>query len=258
MECYNDKDIMQEVIKIESMVRDIYDAVVEREDKRVCPICNNVLRLYLPFGATYLRRQAMCPVCHSVERHRELWLYIQDNKDLFFKKPKENRLLHFAPELGLWNKFSTMECVDYYPVDINPKYYGICKAVDITDITYEDNYFDVIICNHVLEHITDDRKAIKELHRVLNSSGIAILNVPIKKSLSMTLEKAEYNTPELREKYYGQADHVRFYGNDYIQRLEESGFCVNVIHPNEDRNDKEIRKYGLTRNGEIYVCEKST
>ena len=96
----------------------------------------------------------------------------------------------------------------------------ICKTVDITDITYEDNYFDVIICNHVLEHITDDRKAIKELYRVLNSSGIAILNVPIKKSLNMTMEKAEYNTPELREKYYGQADHVRFYGNDYIQRLE--------------------------------------
>ena len=91
--------------------------------------------------------------------------------------------MHFAPELGLWNKFSTMECVDYYPVDINSKHYGICKTVDITDITYEDNYFDVIICNHVLEHITDDRKAIKELYRVLNSSGIAILNVPIKNRL---------------------------------------------------------------------------
>lgn len=257
MEYYHDKDIMQEVIKIESMVRDIYDAVVEKEDKRVCPVCNNVLRLYLPFGVTYLRRQAMCPVCHSMERHRELWLYIQENKDLFFKKPRENRLLHFAPESGLWNKFNTMEEVDYYPVDINPEHYGILKAVDITDIPYEEGYFDIIICNHLLEHIPDDKKAMKELYRVLNRGGIAILNVPIKKSLETTLEKAEYNTPELREKYYGQADHVRFYGNDYVQRLKDAGFDVDVVCPNKDRDDKEIKKYGLTRNGEIYVCRKS-
>ena len=250
---YSNKDIMKEIMIVETMLRDVYDATVDEEGRKKCPICSNVLRLYLPFGVK-LRKNAQCPVCGSLERHRTLWLYIQEHKDIL--GDQNIKILHFAPERAIFNKLSMIKGVDYYPVDINPEHYGIRDVVDITNIQYEGNFFDLIICNHVLEHIPDDAKAMSELFRVLKPSGKAIINVPFNKTLEVTLEDEKYNTPELREKYYGQFDHVRLYGKDYVKRLEKAGFHVETVYPNVNRSAHELKIYGIGAEDTIDICKK--
>lgn len=250
---YSNKDIMREIMIVETMLRDVYDATINEEGRKKCPICNNILRLYLPFGVK-LRKNAKCPVCGSLERQRTLWLYIQEHKDIL--EGQSIKILHFAPERPIYNKLSMMEDVDYYPVDINPDLYGIRDVVDITNIQYEDNFFDLIICYHVLEHIPDDVKAMSELFRVLKPSGKAIINVPFDKTREVTLEDEKYSTPELREKYYGQFDHVRLYGKDYVKRLEKAGFYVETVYPNVNRSAHELKTYGISANETIDVCKK--
>lgn len=251
---YSNKDIMREIMIVETMLRDVYDATVDEEERKKCPICNNTLRLYLPHGVK-LRKNAKCPVCGSVVRQRTLWLYMQEHKDIL-GEGQDIKILHFAPERPVFNKISMIEGVDYYPVDINPEFYGIRDVVDITNIQYEDNFFDLIICYHVLEHIPDDIKAMSELFRVLKPSGKALINVPFDKAREVTLEDEKYNTPELREKYYEQFDHVRLYGKDYVKRLEKVGFHVDTVHPNVNRSAHELKIYGVGADETIDICKK--
>lgn len=245
------RELKREIRKIETMVMDIYDSVVK--EKKICPVCKNKIRLYLPYGLNQ-RYNAQCPVCRSLERHRALWLFFDNNMQFF---SKENmRILHFAPESIFINRFSLNENIEYWPVDINPQVPGIKKTVDITDIPFEDNSMDMIICNHVLEHIPNEDKALRELYRVLNPKGIAILNVPIDRKREVTLENPEYNTPELRLKYYGQTDHVRLYGRDYVEHLKRAFPKVEVIDVNKDYDEWQLKNYGLWKNEQIYLCKK--
>ena len=164
------------------------------------------------------------------------------------------KVLHFAPEGVFYNLFSSFKDIDYWPVDLNPNMRGVRKAVDITNITFDDDSFDLIMCTHVLEHIPDDRKAMSELYRVLKpKTGVALLNVPMA-SRPQTLEKPEYNTPELRLKYYGQADHVRYYGLDYPQRLRDAGFTVQEFKVNE-MSEEDIKRYGLIKES-LFISRK--
>lgn len=245
------QELKRRIMKLESLVIDIYDATVEK--RKECPICNSNIRLYLPFGET-LRNNAACPVCGSLERHRAFWLYLKGNTELF-NLNRNIQLLHFAPEKMFYNVFIYNESINYYPVDFNPDYFGIRDVVDITQIQYESEKFDYIICNHVMEHIVDDMKAFQESYRVLKTGGVAYINVPYFKELEKTFENQEYNTPELRSKYFGQWDHVRKYGKDFVQRVESAGFKVKVIKSNEVFTPEEEMQYGL--NSEvIFECVK--
>lgn len=242
--------ITSELRKIESMIEDIYDEVIS--DRRRCPVCKNEIRIYVPFGVN-MRKNAQCPICKSLERHRALWLYFQAN-NVF--KEQNIRVLHFAPELIFINYFSLKDNVDYWPVDINPDVKGIRKVEDITNISFADCSFDVVICNHVLEHILEEKKALNEIYRILKKGGVAFLNVPIDDNREITFEKEEYDTEELRLKYYGQHDHVRIYGQDYIKRLEQASFCVTQVEPNKNYTESQLKNYGLIRNEKIFVCTK--
>ena len=165
------------------------------------------------------------------------------------------RVLHFAPEPIFYALFSSKKDIEYWSVDLNPRAFGVKKVVDITDITFEDNYFDLIMCTHVLEHIPDDKKAMQELYRVLKpQTGIAFLNVPIF-NMPKTLEDPRINTPELRSKYYGQFDHVRAYGLDYIDRLQSVGFNA-AAYTAKLENQNLYKKYGIDPNEKMYVCKK--
>lgn len=221
-------------------------------NKKVCPVCKNELMLYLPYGE-YMRYNAQCPYCDSLERHRAYWMY-WEKLNLF--EGKRIRLLHFAPEKCFLNEIKKMEFIDYYPVDLNAGFYGIREKVDITDIPYKDHMFDLIICNHVLEHIPNEVKALSELYRVLKIDGTAFLTVPVCDHAEMTLEKEEYNTPELRREFYGNPDHVRMYGKDFKTRLEHAGFIVNRILMNEEYAKEELDRYGLYKNEAMYECRK--
>ena len=243
------RNLMWHLLYVESLLENVSDAT-SSEGYCECPLCKAKFPAYLPAGVNP-RPNAQCPNCYSLKRHRALWLLMQK-----LNWHKENmRVLHFAPEPIFYQLFSSFENIDYWSVDLNPDMFGVRKAVDITNITFEDNSFDLIICNHVLEHIPDDRKAISELYRVLKpKTGIAFLNVPLF-DIPATLENPEYNTPELRLKYYGQEDHVRAYGQDYPQRLDAAGFSVQLFTM-EGTDEKVLRRYGLDRNEKIFLCRK--
>ncbi len=242
------RNLMWHLRYVESLLENVADAtIVERNFE--CPVCKSKLRVFLPFGENP-RPNAQCPNCQSLERHRALWLLMQN-----LNWHKENmRVLHFAPEEIFYRLFSSFKDIDYWTADLEPQnYHGMVrKQVDITDITFDDNFFDLIMCTHVLEHIPDDRKAMSELYRVLKPGGLAFLNVPIF-NIPQTFEDPRINTPELRSEYYGQFDHVRAYGQDYPQRLQEAGFEVQLFTVNDE---KILKRYGLDRNEKIFLCRK--
>lgn len=160
-------------MKCESLLTDIYDFL--ELPKKHCVVCGNNVRLFEPYGVT-LRPNAKCPICHSLERARA-WSMFYKNKCTELKKDNVT-ILHFAPEKALKPIFFSVAKENYYPVDINPNVEGIRDVIDITNIAYEDKKFDVIVCNHVLEHIKDEEKALLELKRVLKDDGKVFLSVP--------------------------------------------------------------------------------
>ncbi len=169
--------------------------------------------------------------------------------------------MHFAPEKMFYDIFSTNKDIEYYPCDLSPKAYtydGNVKIIkaDITKIPFQENYFDVIICNHVLEHITADGLATSELYRVLKKDGWAILQVPIDYKREATYEDFSITTPKGREKAFGQKDHVRWYGQDYKDRLKKAGFIVKEDDFVKSFSSEDLYRYGLIKSELIYYCKK--
>lgn len=220
-------------------------------NSRLCPLCNKSFRHFYTIG--YIpRADAQCPHCYTFERHRFLWLFLQRKTDFFHNASR--KMLHIAPESCFETRFHKLLGENYLTADLlNP--HAMVK-MDITDIQYEDEAFDIIYCSHVLEHVPDDRKAMREFFRVLKSDGWAILLVPI--TLGKTFEDPSIVTPEERLKAFGQDDHVRRYGFDYIDRLKDAGFKVEIFKVNDVATDQEAIKMGLTAAcGEIFYCTKS-
>ena len=218
---------------------------------RWCPVCGKSSRLFRSFGAVP-REDAQCVHCDALERHRLLWLYLNKHTDLFDGKPK--KVLHVAPELCFESRFRQRLGDSYITADLfNPR---AMVSMDITDIQYPDESFDVIYCSHVLEHVHDDKKAMREFCRVLKKTGWAILLVPI--TSDVTFEDPTITDPQERLKAFGQEDHVRRYGPDYVSRLEEAGFNVQMTTIAELAHEQDIIKMGLTAaSGEIYFCTKT-
>lgn len=243
------RSLERRLMKIESLVVNMYDEL--ELPKKVCPVCGSEVRLFTPAGET-LRPNAKCPVCKSLERMRFWWLYFKKIGLIGGHNPL--KLLHFAPERELWKVFSKDFQIDYWPVDLYDESLGIREKVDITDIPYGEE-FDIILCNHVLEHIQDDGQAMKELYRVLKPGGTAYISVPMS-GRNETFENSEYNTPELRSKYFGQKDHVRVYGGDFTERLEKAGFTVRGIRAIDEFSDEEVKKYGLIKWEILFECRK--
>jgi SAM-dependent methyltransferase len=228
-----------------------------------CPVCNSNVRLLNPLGydlpvifekqiAGSGLRNAMCPVCESSDRVRLLYLFLREKTNLFNEPLK---LLHIAPEKPLTNLFIKQKTIDYLTADLNPE--QVMVKMDITAIQYPDNSFDAILCNHVLEHIPDDRKAMSELHRILKSGGWAILQIPVSKVLEKTYEDSGITSPMDREKHFGQKDHVRIYGKDYTLRLKEAGFKVDeYIWINDPHLRNDGNRFGLNKEETVFYCLK--
>lgn len=234
---------------IKSRLRKLISAVWYYGNERYCPVCGKRSRRFTHFGIVP-REDAQCPHCGSLERHRLSWLFLQTKTDLFAGKQK---MLHVAPEPFVESILMKRIGSNYLTADLfNP---NAMVKMDICDIQYPDNSFDVIYCSHVLEHVTDDKQAMRELCRVLNTNGWAILNVPI--TTEKTFEDPSIVDPKERLKIFGQEDHVRRYGQDYIERLRDSGFDVEIIKVDDLVNGDDAVQMGLTRaSGEIYYCTK--
>ena len=204
----------------------------------------------MPYGIVP-RKDAKCIHCGALERQRLVWLFLQKNTDIFDGNSK--KMLHVAPEPCFESIFKERLGSNYVSADLfNP--HAMVK-MDICDIQYPDNSFDFIYCSHVLEHVLDDRKAMREFFRVLKGTGWAILNVPI--TGEKTFEDSSIVHPKERLKAFGQEDHVRRYGRDYVDRLRDSGFSVEIVKVSNLVNNDEAVKMGLTQaSGEVYYCRK--
>jgi SAM-dependent methyltransferase len=233
--------------------------IIYRDDNVLCPLCNSKFKEFAPYGSIK-RINARCIFCGSLERHRLLWKYLNDKTDIFTGNAKK-RVLHFAPEKGLFDMLTKNQNIEYIPCDLMPERYDYKSNVkitqaDITNIPFDNNYFDVIICYHVLEHIPDDRKAMSELYRVMTKGGWGIIQVPIFSDLKETYEDFTITSYEARSKAFGQYDHVRCYGLDYIDRLKSVGFRVTVDKYIERFTPEEIFTFGLIPSEFIYLCER--
>ena len=215
-----------------------------------CTVCGNHFRKFLPYGNVGVDNR-LCPSCLSLERHRLLWLYLKE-KTVFFTEKLD--VLHIAPEQPFYKHFEKLENLNYTTADLESP---IAKVkMDIREMPFDDNLFDVLLCNHVLEHIDDELKATKEIYRVLKPNGWAILQVPIDLSLEKTYEDFSITDPKEREKHFGQYDHLRLYGRDYAQRLEQSGLKVIEDKFVESFSNEEINKYRFDKSEIIYLCKK--
>ncbi|WP_196809428.1 class I SAM-dependent methyltransferase [Gillisia sp. JM1] len=222
-----------------------------RGSKYTDPIDGKSFRKFLPYGYEQQRENVLSPSTLSLERHRLLWLYLKNETGLFTEKIK---LLHFAPEQAFHKRFRKMENLEYITTDLNSPLADV-KA-DICNLPFKDNSFNFILCNHVLEHIPDDTKAMQELYRVLAPGGTAILQIPQDLNRAITFEDNSITSRKERAKIFGQYDHVRVYGRDYFDKLRSIGFKVQEVAYTDSLDPSEIDKYRLAKGEIIPVCIK--
>lgn len=215
------------------------------------PIDGKSYRRFLPYGYAKVRENVLAPGTLSLERHRLFWLYLK-NETTFFSDPL--RVLHFAPEQAFVQKFKKQKNLTYTTTDLNSPIADV-KA-DICDLPFKDNSFDFIICNHVLEHIPDDTKAMQELYRVLAPSGTAIVQVPYDAKREITFEDNTITDQRERTRIFGQYDHLRVYGMDYFKKLSSIGFEVNALDYTSGMTSDDIERYRLCKGELLPVCKK--
>jgi SAM-dependent methyltransferase len=217
------------------------------------PISGKTYRKFLPYGYSprARRENALCPGSLSLERHRLLWLFLEQKTDFFTGKYS---VLHIAPEQCFYRRFRNLPNLKYITGDLNSPIADV--HFDLHQIPFPENHFDIIFCNHVLEHVRDARQCMRELFRVMKPGGWGIFQVPIDWNRDKTLEDPTIQTPEDREKFYWQKDHVRLFGRDYPQWLEEAGFFVEENHFIDEISPELKDYYRLPENEILYICRK--
>lgn len=220
-------------------------------DRYTDPIDGSGFKKFLPYGYEDQRENVLSPSTLSLERHRLLWLYLKEETNFFTRSLK---VLHFAPEQAFYKRFRKLSNLEYVTTDLNSPLADI-KA-DICDLPFENESFDFILCNHVLEHIPDDKKAMEELFRILRPGGTAILQIPQDLNREHTFQDDSITDPKERAKIFGQYDHVRVYGRDYFDKLRAVGFEVDEVDYTSKLTEAEIEKYSLAQGEIIPVCRK--
>lgn len=215
------------------------------------PIDGKTYRSFLPYGYENQRENVLAPGTLSLERHRLLWLYLKNETSFFTENLK---VLHFAPEQAFYKRFKTLKNLDYTTTDLNSPLADV-KA-DICNLPFDDNSFDFILCNHVLEHIPDDTQAMQELFRILKPGGTGIFQIPQDLSREKTFEDNSITDPKERAKIFGQYDHVRVYGLDYFEKLRSVGFTVEEVDYTTHFSEEDIHCYCLAKGEVIPVCRK--
>lgn len=221
-----------------------------RGNKVQCPVCLYHFSKFMPYGRIP-RTNALCPNCLALERHRLMWLFLKERTN-FFKSPL--KLLHVAPEICFIDRFKFLKNLEYISADLDSPLAMI--KMDIHEIPFSEGTFDVVFCNHVMEHVDDDIKAMEEIHRVLKPGGWAIIQSPLDVNLKVTNDGKHLKTPKEREKAFGQNDHLRMYGLDYGSRLKSAGFKVSEIDFVHELPEDQVKKFALPGDEKIFYCEK--
>ena len=214
-----------------------------------CPVCTHSFRKFLPYGRK-ARENALCPNCLALERHRLMWLFLENETRFFSDRLK---VLHIAPELCFIPRFNRLENLEYITGDLESPLAKV--KMDIHQIPFDDNSFDVVFCNHVLEHVKDDLLACREINRVLKPDGWGIVQSPVY-DMDTTVEDISVTDPSERERLFGQRDHLRKYGNDYAERLSRSGLKVEGNKFVKSLGKEKITKHALAPDEIIFCCRK--
>ena len=214
------------------------------------PINGKSYRKFLPYGYQKQRSNVLSPGTLSLERHRLLWLYFDRETD-FFDCAAD--VLHIAPEQAFVKRFRQLNHRSYITSDLHSPLADV--QADICNLPFYDQQFDWVVCNHVLEHIPNDKIAMQEIYRVLKPGGTAILQVPLRLDQN-TFEDDRITDPKERAHVFGQYDHVRIYGKDYQDRLEQIGFQVKILAYAEQLTLEEKKRYAVPANEIIPVCTK--
>ena len=218
--------------------------------KVTCPCCGWRFRRFVK-AICSAAPPVICPRCFSTPRDRFMWLYLSA---VLLPQAGRVKILHFAPERNLQRNLKRAPGVEYLGADIDSPYADL--KVDIQHIQIADNKFDGIICSHVLEHIPDDRRAMGELFRILAPGGWALLIVPLDKGRAATYEDASVVDPAERERLFGQDDHVRVYGRDFVDRLAEAGFAVEPVSCAGAFGTEGVGRHGLNPEEDLFICRK--
>ena len=220
---------------------------------RECPVCGCRRRKFLPYGYVTVRDNALCPRCLSLERHRLLWLWLERETGI---AKGDRKLLHIAPEVSLMRKFREIYAAhpeNYVTADLESPLADM--HFDVQQIPMEDESVDIIICNHIMEHVADDRRAMRELQRIMRRGGWGIILSPVDESRAATFEDDSITDPVERTRIFGQYDHRRIYGHDYADRLRGAGFEVEAVDYASAFTPEQRKQYALC-DDRIYVVRK--
>lgn len=236
-----------------SYIFKFFAPVLYRGNKVECPVCEKSFSKFLSYGSKVAQRDnVLCPYDLTLERHRLMWLYLKNKTD-FFTKP-DLKVMHIAPEQCFHKGFKNQKNLDYVTGDLVSPIADL--HFDLHDIPLKDNQYEVIFCNHVMEHVEDDLRCMQELYRIMKPGGWGILQVPIDTSRTTTYEDASITSPEEREKHFWQYDHVRLYGTNYPNRLAEAGFRVEAVDFKNEMSPELIERYRLQKDELLYVVHK--
>ena len=241
------------LIKASYLVRPLI-AYYLKGDRYIDPIDGKSFRKFLPYGYGKQRENALSPSTLSLERHRLLWLFLKDETNFFTSKEKL-KVLHIAPEQCFLDIFRKQKNLEYLTSDLESPIADV-KA-DICNLPFKDNSFHVVFCNHVLEHIPNDTKAMQELYRVLKPGGLGIFQIPQDLSREKTFEDNTILDKKERAKIFGQYDHVRVYGRDYFNKLRSVGFKVEEIDYTKKIAPEKLEQFCLMPGEILPVCYKN-
>ncbi len=236
-----------------SYVFRVFAAPFYRGNNVECPVCEKSFRKFLSYGSDVAHRDnVLCPYDLTLERHRLMWIFLKEKTDFFTKA--DLSVMHIAPEQCFHKKFKKQENLNYKTGDLVSPI--VDMHFDLHEIPLEDNQFEVIFCNHVMEHVDDDLQCMKELYRIMKPGGWGIMQVPIDSTRNETYEDPTITSPEEREKHFWQYDHVRLYGLHYPKRLEEAGFKVDVYDFSEEMPEEKFKRYRIPKEELLYVVRK--
>ena len=230
----------------------LFTPILYKGNNVECPVCQKHFRTFLPYGYVNQRENVLCPYDLTLERHRLMWLYLK-NESVFFTKSNLD-VLHIAPEQCFYKLFKNQKNINYLTGDLESPLADL--HFDLHNIPLEENKFDVVFCNHVLEHVTDAKKCMSELYRVMKPGGFGIFQVPQDFTREKTYEDPSIISPEEREKHFWQYDHVRLFGLDYPEWLRSVGFKVEEYKAQENFNQQQFERYRLMKKENLYIARK--
>lgn len=236
-----------------SYVFRLFAPLLYKGNKVECPVCERKFSKFLSYGSAVAHREnVLCPYDLTLERHRLMWLYLKHESDFFIKENLS--VLHIAPEQCFYGKFKAQKTLNYLTGDLVSPLADI--HFDLHQIPLEDNRFEVVFCNHVMEHVDDPIQCMKELYRVMKPGGWAIMQVPQDMTRETTYEDPSITDPAEREKHFWQKDHVRLFGRDYPQWMEKAGFKVEEYNVEQNYDSDTIARFRLMKDELLYIARK--